>query len=291
MPQTALYTSKNKNKVRVVDVIYRQDGEESWPARIYMPEKPGPFPALIDVHGGAWTKGGLLDNEIIDLSLAESGVVVVAIECRKSPRYTYPAQVNDVNYATRWVKAHAGDFNVIPDRIGGLGTSSGGHALLLSAMRPDDARYGVLDLPEGKDKNARLLYLMVLWPIIDPYARYLFAKENNNSFLVQATDGYFLHPDNMEEGNPLLALEQGEELDLPPVLIIQGTADRNVPLAPVDHFVDMYRTAGGAADIEWFLDMPHGFACKAGAETDRVLEIMKNFICRQLKGDKMPMQY
>jgi acetyl esterase len=286
MSQAVLYNAEDRNKVQVVDVIYRQDSEASWPARIYMPEKHGPFPALIDVHGGAWTMGGCSDNEIIDLSLAESGLVVIAIECRKAPRYTYPSQVIDVNYATRWVRARAGDFNVIPDSIGGLGTSSGGHALLLSAMRPDDVRYSALNLPEGEDRNAQLLYLMVLWPVIDPYARYLFAKENNNNFLVEATDAYFLCPDNMKEGNPLLALERGEVLDLPPALIIQGTADRNVPLAAVDRFVDTYRTAGGAAAIEWFPDMPHGFASKAGAETDRVLEIMKDFICRQLKGDK-----
>jgi acetyl esterase/lipase len=285
MAQTVLYDAESKNKVRVIDGVYRQDGEASWPARIYLPEKQGPLPALIDVHGGAWTRGSCSDNEIMDLSLAESGLIVIAIECRKAPRHTYPAQVIDVNYATRWVKAHAGDFNIDPDSIGGLGTSSGGHALLLSAMRPDEVRYGAMDPIEGKDRNARLSYLIVAWPVIDPYARYLFAKENDLNFLVEATDAYFLSPDNMEEGNPLLALERGEVLDLPPALVIQGTADRNVPLAAVDRFADTYRAAGGAVDIEWLPDMPHGFACKAGAETDRVLKIMKAFISRQLRGD------
>jgi len=280
------YNPKSKIKVRVVDVTYRQDKDGSLAARVYLPEKQGPFPALLDVHGGAWTQGGCADNEILDLSLAASGLVVIAIECRKAPRYTYPSQVIDVNYATRWVKAHAGDFNAIPDCIGGLGTSSGGHALLLSAMRPDDAGYGALNLPEGEDMNARLAYLMAAWPVIDPYARYLFAKENNRHFLVDATDAYFLSDDNMKKGNPLFALEQGVALDLPPVLIIQGTGDSNVPLAVVDRFAEAYRAAGGAVDIEWFPDMPHGFACKTGTETDRVLEIMKDFVCRQLTGDK-----
>jgi acetyl esterase len=286
MSQIVFYNAKNKNKVRVVDVTYRQDKDGSWSARIYLPDKQGPFHALLDVHGGAWTQGGFTDNEIIDLSLAASGLVVIAIECRKAPMYTYPSQVIDVNYATRWVKAHAGDFNAIPESIGGLGTSSGGHALLLSAMRPGDARYGALNLPEGKDMNARLSYLMVAWPVIDPYARYLFAKENNRDFLVDATDAYFMCHDNMKEGNPLLALERGEVLCLPPALIIQGTDDSNVPLATVDRFAEAYRAAGGSVDIKWFPDMPHGFACKTGTETDSALEIMKDFVCRQLTGDK-----
>jgi hypothetical protein len=86
----------NRNNVRIVDATYRQDEDNSWPVRVYMPEKQGKFPALLDVHGGAWTSGGCSDNEKIDLSLAASGMVVFAIECRKAPTYTYPAQVVDI---------------------------------------------------------------------------------------------------------------------------------------------------------------------------------------------------
>ena len=281
-----LYNPKSRHKVRVVDVTYRRDADGSWPARVYLPEGQGPFPALLDVHGGAWTRGGCTDNELIDRALSASGMVVVAMECRKSPKYPYPSQPMDVNYATRWAKAHAGDFNAVADCIGGLGASSGGHSLLLSAMRPDDPRYGALDLPDAKGVDARLSYLMAAWPVIDPYARYFFAKENHNSFLVEATDAYFLSRDNMKEGNPLLALERGEALDLPPALIIQGTDDANVPLASLDRLAAAYRAAGGTMDIEWFPDMPHGFALKAGPETDKALEMMKAFVGRRLSGYK-----
>jgi acetyl esterase len=134
-----------------------------------------------------------------------------------------------VNYATRWLKAHAADFNTISDGIGGLCASSGGHSLLLSAMRPDDARYGTMNFSEEKKTDARLSYLIALWPVLDPYERYGFAKENKRDFLVDATDAYFLNLSAMQEGNPLLALERGEPLDLPPALIVQGMADNNVP--------------------------------------------------------------
>ena len=84
------------------DVTYRRDKDGAWPARVYLPEGQGPFPALLDVHGGAWTRGGCADDELIDRSLAASGMVVIAMECRKSPKYPYPSQPMDVNYATRW---------------------------------------------------------------------------------------------------------------------------------------------------------------------------------------------
>lgn len=111
-----------------------------------------------------------------------------------------------------------------------------------------------------KVTDARLSYLIALWPVLDPHGRYGFAKENNRDFLIEATDAYFLSQAAMQEGNPLLAIERGEPLDLPPVLIVQGTADNNVPLDSVHRFVTAYRAAGGAIEISWFTDMLHGFA-------------------------------
>lgn len=276
------YNPKSKYTVRVVDVTYREDNDGTWSARIYMPEGDGSFPLLLDVHGGAWGAGGCADNEVLDTALAESGLVVVAVELRKAPADPYPSQVMDVNFATRWAKAHAGEFNAVPDGMGGLGTSSGGHTLFLSAMRPFDVRYGGLNLPEADGLDARLAYVIGAWPVIDPYARYLYAKQNNRDFLVHATDAYFRDTETMKEGNPLLALERNETLDLPAALIIQGTQDTNLPLSSMDQFAEAYRNASGVVDLEWFADMPHNFALKAGPETDRAIDIIKAFIARRL---------
>ena len=283
MVETIVQETKSGNPVRILEVNYRQDKDGAWPARIYMPDKQGSFPALLDVHGGAWNVGGRTDNEMIDLYLAASGMVVCAIECRKAPTYPYPSQVADVNYATRWLKAHAADFNAVSEGIGGLGASSGGHSLLLSAMRPDDDRYNALPFSEANasDTDARLSYLIALWPVLDPYGRYGFAKENKRDFLVEATDAYFLSQAAMQEGNPLLVLERGEPLDRPPMLIVQGTADRNVPLDSVHRFVNAYRAAGGPIEISWFPDMPHGFNGWPDVSCDRALNSIKNFVLSQ----------
>jgi acetyl esterase len=276
------YDPQGNHKVRIYDVTYRHDQDNSWPARIYQPEGAGPFAALLDVHGGAWNRGSHADNERIDQALAASGLVVAAIACRQAPKYTYPAQVADVNYGTRWLKAHARDFNADARLVGGLGTSSGGHTLMLSAMRPYDPRYTAFSLPGAEDIDATLLYVVAPWPVLDSYARYLFAQETGRTPLIEATEAYFLTQEAMKEGNPQLVLERGEPVELPPTLIVQGTADDNVPLSISHRFTEAYHAAGGAVELELFPDMPHGFARNPGAESDRALERMKAFVARQL---------
>jgi len=139
------YDPKAQYEVEVLEVEYRQ-GYDDRIVRIYQPQGPGPFPALIDVHGGAWSAGDRFQNEGADRALAASGLVVAAIDFRVAPKHPYPAQVQDIHYGIRWLKANAARFNADPATVGGLGTSSGGHGIVLSAMRPYDLRYRALPL-------------------------------------------------------------------------------------------------------------------------------------------------
>ena len=89
----------------------------------------------------------------------------------------------------------------------------------------------------------------------------------------------------MREGNPQLVLERGEAVELPPTLIVQGTADANVPMAIPERFVMTYRAAGGAVELERFPDMPHGIGRFAGwsdGEKARALARMKGFVASQM---------
>lgn len=279
------YDPQGQYRVRVSEVTYRTDQDgSSWPARLYQPEGSGPFPPLLDVHGGAWNRGSYLDNERMDQALAASGLVVVAISCRQAPTYPYPAQVADVNYAIRWLKTQAPQFQAEPRLLGALGTSSGGHTLMLSLMRPYDPRYTIFPVPGAADVDATLPYAIAAWPVLDSYARYLFAKEQGRAPLVEATEAYFLTVAAMQEGNPQMALERGEKVEMPVTQVIQGTADDNVPLTVAHRFVEAYRAAGGSIELELFPNMPHGFARTPGAEADRAIALMKAFIARQLQA-------
>src|SRR4051794_32747907 len=143
------YDPAGRYEITTTDVEYRHDGEQSWLVRIYQPRGTGPFPALLDVHGGAWSMSDRHGNAHMDEALAASGLVVAAIDFRLAPQHAYPASLEDVNYGTRWLKAHAREFGADPRHLGGLGTSSGGHQVMLSAMRPRDPRYAALPLPEA----------------------------------------------------------------------------------------------------------------------------------------------
>ena len=180
------YDPEYKCGISVKELEY-QDGLA---VRVYQPEGVGPFPALIDVHGGVWTNNDRFANEVMDRGLAESGMVVAAIDFRQSPNHPYPAQVADVNFAIRWLKSRSPGFNVDASTVGGIGGSSGGHTVLLSAMRPHYPDYSYIDLP-GSDADATLKYLLLAWPIVDPYSRYRFVQETGNDSIISLSEGYF----------------------------------------------------------------------------------------------------
>jgi len=275
------YDPKATYDVRVFEKTYRSGPDGDWPVRIYQPQGAGPFPALLDVHGGAWSTGSYLDNEGIDHALATCGIVVAAIELRQAPDHRYPAQVADANYGTRWLKTHAAEFNAVGATVGGLGTSSGGHTLMLNALKPRDPRYAAETVPGGGDRDATLRYAMTGWPVLDSHARYIYAKTEGPERLMKSSENYFGDEATMREGNPQMVLERGEQECLPPMLILQGTKDDNVPLSISERFVAAYRAAGGAVERELFPDMPHAFARQPGPETDRAISLMKQFLARQ----------
>src|SRR5438093_1575603 len=113
-------------------------------ARIYQPKGQGPFPTVLDLHGGAWNRKNRLAEEPMDRALAASGLLVVAVDMTLAPEAPYPACVQDANYAVRWLKVNAATWNGDTATIGIYGSSSGGHVAELIAMRPHDPRYNAI---------------------------------------------------------------------------------------------------------------------------------------------------
>src|SRR5262249_19665100 len=156
--------------------------------KIYRPRGSGPFPAVVGVHGGAWTSGDRSNNQAIDQALAASGVVVAALDFRIAPRAPYPASIADVHFGIRSLKAHAAELGSRPQWVGAVASSSGGQQMLLAVMRPHDPRYAEA-APAGFD--ATVGYAVACWPIADPLARYRMAQERGNARLVQAHKDFF----------------------------------------------------------------------------------------------------
>ena len=271
------------HEVETRDLEYRRAADGPLLARLYRPKGRGPFPALVEVHGGAWASGDRLNNAPLDLALAKSGIVVLAIDFSMPPRHRYPASIADIHYATRWLKAHAAEFGSRADLVAGLGTSSGAHQLLLSALKPDDPRYAALPLlaPEsGAGSDARLPYLVLCWPISDPLARYRMVKEKGNTRLVEAHDAYWASEAEMAEGSPQRIVESGEAAGLPPAIVLQGTADDNVTPDMADRFAAAWRAKGGSLDLHKFDGQPHTFVMRdpTSDAARRACELARDFV-------------
>ncbi len=273
------------------DVDYLRVDAKTFQATIYQPEGPGPFPALLVVHGGAWVREDVRRDEhvLMDRALAAMGIVVVAIDYRHSPLHHYPDSVVDVNFALRWLRANAARFNASPYNVGVFGSSSGGHLVLLNGMRPADPRYAALPVAGVSPDGANPDYIIVVYPISDPLARRAYAQQVGNEAPVKATDIYFSPPGSLQDGNPQLILDRHEPVKLRPVLLLQGSADangvvgdKNVSPAIQQRFAASYQAAGGMIQLELLPGAPHNFVNMAGPNLDRALGLMRTFIEQQL---------
>jgi acetyl esterase/lipase len=280
------YDPSKRYEIKVWDIEYRRDPVRTLMARIYQPQGDGPFPVLLDVHGGAWNDQDRTANAPVDERLATSGILVMAIDVRLAREAPYPGSVADVNYGIRWLKAKAREWNGEPETLGALGSSSGGHVLELCAMRPHDARYTVYPLPEAPHLDATLKYVIARSPISNPLARYEQAQKMQRATLITNSEVYFSPWDTIFDGNPQHILERGEAVLLPPMFVLQGELDDNVLPAVQEHFVATYRAAGGKIDYEVFPGAEHRWIIQPGPQTDRAIDMIKAFIARQLRAQQ-----
>ncbi|TMJ28032.1 MAG: hypothetical protein E6G95_09685 [Alphaproteobacteria bacterium] len=170
-------------------------------ARIYQPQGTGPFPTVIDLHGGAWNRKDRLAEQPMDRALAASGLLVVAVDLTLAPEARYPACVQDANYAVRWLKANAARWKGDVSRLGVYGSSSGGHVAELLAMRPRDPRYAAIALAAAPDVDATVAYVALRSPVSNTFARYQNAERRRNEGMMENNKVFFSPWETIHEGN------------------------------------------------------------------------------------------
>ena len=284
-------TVLSRYEIDIEDTEYLRHGAKPLLARIYQPRGTGPFPVILDIHGGAWCKKDRTSDAGTDEPLAQSGVVVVALDFRMGLDGRYPASIADINYAIRWCKGRAKALDARADRVGILGVSSGGHQAMLAAMRPDDPRYAALPLADGGKVDASVACVVLCWPVIDPLGRYEYARKNKEGPLarpaqewIQCHDQYWADEAAMAEGSPARIIERGEAFRMPPAIYIQGTADVAHPVPDRERFINGYRKAGGRVELHLYDGVGEAFITNdpqspaALAAIDRIIE----FVHREL---------
>jgi len=279
---TTTYDPGANYEIRIWEEDFRQVPTRMLLARIWQPVGDGPFPVLLDLHGGAWASKDRTANVDMAEAMARSGILTVAVDLRLSGEAPYPASVQDANYAIRWLKMKAPGWKGDPSTTGVLGSSTGGHLALLLGMRPQDPRYNALPLEGHPEIDARIRYVAARSPISDPLARYNNAVAKGRQQMAENHHAYFDPFSSIEEGNPQMILERKEAVELPPVLIMQGGLDDNVLPAFQVKFGETYRAAGGECEVAVFEGCDHMWVLDSGPETDRAHEMLKTFIARRL---------
>jgi acetyl esterase len=281
----APYNPTARFDVKVSEVDFRRTrAGRMLMARIYQPDGAGPFPTVLDLHGGAWNAKDRHAEEPMDRALAASGVLVVAIDMTLAPEAPYPACVQDANYGVRWLKWKAASWNGDPSKIGVYGSSSGGHVAELLGMRPRDARYNAIPLPEAPRIDATVAYIAMRSPISDPYARFQNAEKLKRDSMVKNHTTFFVPWETIFESDPQQILERHEAVTLVPLLIMQGALDDNMLPAVQEKFATTYKAAGGDCQFQLFEGCEHEWVAQPGPQTDRAREMVKAFIARHSKA-------
>lgn len=127
----------------VRDVTFTPDG---WPqqlrADVYVPRGDGAWPGVLLIHGGGWSSGDREQVQGIAERLAKRGFVAFNTTYRLAPQYRFPAALEDVQLALRFMQDNAAQFRMRPERIGAFGYSAGAHlAAMLGTLSPGDALF------------------------------------------------------------------------------------------------------------------------------------------------------
>lgn len=200
------------------------------------------LPAVIYVHGGGWHMGDRLDSP--NFLLDAAGFVTMSIDYRLTGVASFPAQIHDVKAAIRWVRAHAAELGVDPDRIGIWGHSAGGHLALLAAVTPDDPELegevgttGVSSAVHAVLAGCTRTELLIDWYAAD-------GKPFPDA--VTASLDALLGGPRIERESVARAASPYWHLraNLPPALLMHGTDDDTVPINQARAFVARSKALG-----------------------------------------------
>jgi len=231
------------------NIVYKIIGNDTLKLDIYQPKGlKKSRPVLIFIHGGGWRKGKKEDYLLYLIDFAKRGYITATISYRLIPQGRYPAAVEDAKCAVRWIRAHAADYLIDPDKMAVIGGSAGGHLALMIGYSSDVRE---LDGNCSADTvSSRVQAVVDLYGPVDlttPYAR---THKTTLSFLGKPYDAI---PEIYAQASPATYITA----DDPPTLIFHGSIDELVPVSQSDSLQKYLERAGVSNEYHRLTWWPH----------------------------------
>ena len=234
------------------DLTYVTNGHERQKLDLYLPDAGEKLPLLIWVHGGAFRMGSKegKDFDPVPLEYVEQGYAVASLNYRLSQHAIFPAQIEDCKAAVRWLRAHAAQFRLDPNRFGAWGPSAGGH---LVAMLGTAGHVAAFEVGEHLDVSSRVQC------VVDYFGPTDFLQMDTQ----RLPDGQLHDPADSPEselvGGPIQENKEKTarvnpisyvSADAPPFLIVHGDQDPLVPYGQSVLLVEALQRVG--ADVIFY---------------------------------------
>ncbi|OYP34176.1 calcium sensor EFh [Rhodopirellula sp. MGV] len=255
------------------DVVFGTGGGRDLKMHLVLPkDSTTPRPAYVWIHGGGWM-GGTKDGGVAKVTpMVRKGFVGATIEYRLTGEAPFPAQIEDCKCAIRYLRAHAKDYNIDPDRIAVGGSSAGGHLVALLGTSGD-----AKDL-EGsggwQDQSSKVQAVVDFFGPTD-FQLFVTARGYENHNRDGSPESRLLgggevlsNPDGIKRVNPITYIDK----DDPPFLIIHGTKDGTVPPNQSEALHEALDKVGVQNQLHLIDGAGHGGSAFSAPEVNRMVE-------------------